>query len=126
VAEAEQRGFPRNSCAWIKGIYSTARQLGVRRVIGVAQGDCSNTHALMEVLASEGVEVIDFNYPFPKDAAALGAALDGLARRLGAGRGRGNQPRGGQCGEERHGGSFHGRPPGAGARRLAPRRPLLN
>ena len=83
VAEAEQRGFPRNSCAWIKGIYSTARQLGVRRVIGVAQGDCSNTHALMEVLASEGVEVIDFNYPFPKVAAALGAALDGLARRLG-------------------------------------------
>jgi len=83
VAEAEHRGFPRNSCAWIKGIYSTARQLGVRRVIGVAQGDCSNTHALMEVLASEGVEVIDFNYPFPKDAAALGAALDGLARRLG-------------------------------------------
>jgi len=83
VAEAEHRGFPRNSCAWIKGIYSTARQLGVRRVIGVAQGDCSNTHALMEVLASEGVEVIDFNYPYPKDAAALGAALDGLARRLG-------------------------------------------
>jgi len=83
VAEAEHRGFPRNSCAWIKGIYSTARRLGVRRVIGVAQGDCSNTHALMEVLASEGVEVIDFNYPFPKDAAALGAALDGLARRLG-------------------------------------------
>jgi len=83
AAEAEQRGFPRNSCAWIKGIYSTARRLGLRRVIGVAQGDCSNTHALMEVLASEGVEVIDFNYPFPKDAAALGAALDGLARRLG-------------------------------------------
>jgi benzoyl-CoA reductase/2-hydroxyglutaryl-CoA dehydratase subunit BcrC/BadD/HgdB len=83
VAEAEHRGFPRNSCAWIKGIYGTARQLGIRRVIGVAQGDCSNTHALMEVLASEGVEVIDFNYPFPKDAAALGAALDGLARRLG-------------------------------------------
>jgi benzoyl-CoA reductase/2-hydroxyglutaryl-CoA dehydratase subunit BcrC/BadD/HgdB len=83
VAEAEHRGFPMNSCAWIKGIYATARRLGVRQVLGVAQGDCSNTHALMEVLASEGVEVIDFNYPFPKDAAALGAALDGLARRLG-------------------------------------------
>jgi len=83
VAEAEHRGFPRNSCAWIKGIYGTARQLGIRRVIGVAQGDCSNTHALMEVLASEGVEVIHFNYPFPKDAAALAAALDALAARLG-------------------------------------------
>jgi benzoyl-CoA reductase/2-hydroxyglutaryl-CoA dehydratase subunit BcrC/BadD/HgdB len=83
VAEAEHRGFPLNCCAWIKGIYATARRLGVRRVIGVAQGDCSNTHALMEVLESEGVEVIDFNYPFPRDRAALTAALEDLADRLG-------------------------------------------
>ena len=83
VAEAEHRGFPLNCCAWIKGIYATARRLGVRRVIGVSQGDCSNTHALMEVLESEGVEVIDFNYPFPKDRAALAAALADLAARLG-------------------------------------------
>jgi len=83
VAEAEHRGFPINCCAWIKGIYATARRLGVTRVIGVVQGDCSNTHALMEVLASEGVEVIDFNYPYPKERAALAAAIDGLARRLG-------------------------------------------
>ncbi len=83
VAEAEQRGFPINSCAWIKGIYATARRLGVRRVIGVAQGDCSNTHALMEVFASEGVEVVNFNYPFPKNAAALESALDVLATILG-------------------------------------------
>jgi len=83
VAEAEHHGFPINCCAWIKGIYATARRLGVRRVIGVAQGDCSNTHALMEVLASEGVEVIEFNYPYPKDAAALAAALEALADRLG-------------------------------------------
>ena len=83
VAEAEHHGFPMNSCAWIKGIYATARRLGVRQVLGVAQGDCSNTHALMEVFASEGIEVIHFNYPFPKDAAALAAALDALAVRLG-------------------------------------------
>jgi benzoyl-CoA reductase/2-hydroxyglutaryl-CoA dehydratase subunit BcrC/BadD/HgdB len=83
LAEAEHRGFPLNCCAWIKGIYATARRLGIRRVIGVAQGDCSNTHALMEVLGSEGVEVIDFNYPFPKNPAALAAALAGLAARLG-------------------------------------------
>jgi len=73
VAEAEHRGFPINCCAWIKGIYATVRRLGIRRVIGVAQGDCSNTHALMEVLASEGVEVIDFNYPYPKNTWALAA-----------------------------------------------------
>jgi len=83
VAEAEQRGFPINCCAWIKGLYAAVRRLGVRRVIGVAQGDCSNTHALMDVLAAEGVEVIDFSYPYPKDAGALGRAIDSLARRLG-------------------------------------------
>ena len=83
VQEAEHRGFPLNCCAWIKGIYATARRLGLARVIGVAQGDCSNTHALMEVLASEGVEVVEFNYPYPKDRVALSAAIDALARRLG-------------------------------------------
>jgi len=88
VTEAEHSGFPLNSCAWIKGIYATVRRLGLKRVLGVAQGDCSNTHALLEVLASEGVEVIHFNYPYPKDAAALAAALDALADRLGTTRRR--------------------------------------
>ena len=83
VTEAEHRGFPLNSCAWIKGIYATVRRLALKRVLGVAQGDCSNTHALLEVLASEGVEVIHFNYPYPKDAAALAAAIEALADRLG-------------------------------------------
>jgi len=83
VAEAEHRGFPINCCAWIKGLYATARRLDLRRILGVAQGDCSNTHALMEIFASEGVEVIDFNYPFPPDPAALGVAIDALCRRLG-------------------------------------------
>ncbi|HUX03225.1 MAG TPA: 2-hydroxyacyl-CoA dehydratase, partial [Phycisphaerae bacterium] len=83
VAEAQRRSFPANSCAWIKGIYATARRLGVRRVIGVAQGDCSSTGALMEIFASEGIEVIEFNYPYPKEAAALEEAIERLARRLG-------------------------------------------
>jgi benzoyl-CoA reductase/2-hydroxyglutaryl-CoA dehydratase subunit BcrC/BadD/HgdB len=83
VHEAEHCGFPINCCAWIKGIYATARRLRVRRVIGVAQGDCSNTHALMEVLRSEGVEVIDFNYPYPLRREALADAVDALVERLG-------------------------------------------
>ena len=83
VAEAERRSFPANSCAWIKGIYATARRLGVRRILGVAQGDCSNTGALLEVLASEGVEVLEFNYPYPKEADALEKSLERLAHRLG-------------------------------------------
>ena len=83
VQAAEHRGFPLNCCTWIKGIYATARHLGLGRVIGVAQGDCSNTHALMEVLRTEDTEIIEFNYPYPKDRGALATAVDALARRLG-------------------------------------------
>lgn len=63
VERAETSGLPRNNCAWIKGIYSSVKKLGMKKVIGVVEGDCSNTFALMEVLASEGVEVIPFKYP---------------------------------------------------------------
>jgi benzoyl-CoA reductase/2-hydroxyglutaryl-CoA dehydratase subunit BcrC/BadD/HgdB len=83
IADAERAGFPTNCCAWIKGIYAVVRRERIPRVIGVAQGDCSNTHALAEVLASEGVDVIAFNYPFPKDAADLGREIDALAASLG-------------------------------------------
>ncbi|MBN2581532.1 MAG: 2-hydroxyacyl-CoA dehydratase [Planctomycetes bacterium] len=65
IHAAESAGFPVNCCAWIKGLYGAARRLGIREVIGVAQGDCSNTHALMEVWADEGVRIYDFEYPYP-------------------------------------------------------------
>ena len=83
VNEAERLGFPRNMCAWIKGIYATARRLGIGRVIGVVQGDCSNTLALMEVFESEGVEVIPFAFPHSRAAEELGRELSRLAERLG-------------------------------------------
>lgn len=68
VQEAETAGYPRNVCAWIKGIYSTVlqnKELG--HVIAVTQGDCSNTHALMETLQLAGIRVIPFAYPFDRD-----------------------------------------------------------
>ena len=55
VAEAERAGFPRTMCAWVKGLYAAVHRLGVRRVVAVVEGDCSNTQALMEILESEGV-----------------------------------------------------------------------
>jgi benzoyl-CoA reductase/2-hydroxyglutaryl-CoA dehydratase subunit BcrC/BadD/HgdB len=87
VEEAEQSGFPRNSCAWNKGLYATARHLGLKRLIAVVQGDCSNTHALGEMLAADGVEVIPFSFPYaPDDSFLLNLELDRLAERLGASR----------------------------------------
>jgi len=71
VELAERRGFPRNVCAWVKGLYGTVLEEGIRTVVGVTQGDCSLTHALLEVLQTEGVEVIPFEFPYSRDQDAL-------------------------------------------------------
>jgi benzoyl-CoA reductase/2-hydroxyglutaryl-CoA dehydratase subunit BcrC/BadD/HgdB len=78
VRLAEQHGFPRTVCSWVKGLYGTVLEEGFRTVIGVTQGDCSLTHALLEVLQTEGVEVIRFEYPYDRDP----AVLDDRIRRL--------------------------------------------
>ncbi|MFZ5592018.1 MAG: 2-hydroxyacyl-CoA dehydratase family protein [Bacillota bacterium] len=67
VEEAELAGYPRNVCAWIKGIYSAALHMGIKKVVAVTQGDCSNTHALMETWQLAGIEIIPFAYPFDRD-----------------------------------------------------------
>jgi benzoyl-CoA reductase/2-hydroxyglutaryl-CoA dehydratase subunit BcrC/BadD/HgdB len=83
VEEAERAGFPRNCCAWIKGLYAACRRSGIRRVVGVLRGDCSNTLALLEVLQSEGVEAIEFAYPAERRPEAVRAAIAAFAARLG-------------------------------------------
>jgi len=83
IADAHEHGFPANMCAWIKGIYGTCRKLGIRRLVGVSEGDCSNTHALLEVLSTEGVDVIGFGYPYDRDAAELARRIERFARRFG-------------------------------------------
>ncbi|HAG06826.1 MAG TPA: 2-hydroxyglutaryl-CoA dehydratase, partial [Peptococcaceae bacterium] len=68
VEEAERAGYPRNICAWIKGIYGVVlAHSEIKTVIAVTQGDCSNTHALMETLALTGLKIIPFAYPFDRD-----------------------------------------------------------
>lgn len=64
VQEAEFEGFPRNICAWIKGMYSTIIRNDIDLVVGVVQGDCSNTHSLMSILQDKKIPVIPFSYPF--------------------------------------------------------------
>ena len=67
VEAAEFAGYPRNICSWIKGMYSVAKTAEIDAVIGVVEGDCSNTHSLMATLQDEGKEVIPFSFPFSKD-----------------------------------------------------------
>jgi benzoyl-CoA reductase/2-hydroxyglutaryl-CoA dehydratase subunit BcrC/BadD/HgdB len=71
VRRAEQDGYPRNVCGWIKGLYAVALEGGFRRVVAVTQGDCSQTHAMMETLQEQGVEIIPFAYPFDRDRGLL-------------------------------------------------------
>jgi benzoyl-CoA reductase/2-hydroxyglutaryl-CoA dehydratase subunit BcrC/BadD/HgdB len=68
VEEAELAGYPRNLCAWIKGLYSTVlKNSDIRHIIAVTQGDCSNTMALMETLQLAGLNVIPFAFPYDRD-----------------------------------------------------------
>jgi benzoyl-CoA reductase/2-hydroxyglutaryl-CoA dehydratase subunit BcrC/BadD/HgdB len=86
VEGAERAGFPESSCAWIKGIYSAALASDVDCVIAITQGDCSNTHALMEILEIEGVRTIPFMYPYDRDRRLLGLQIEKLCREFGVDR----------------------------------------
>lgn len=84
ITEAERDGFAHNICAWIKGIYSIVINHGVKSVIAVTGGDCSNTVALAELLVRRGVEVIKFDYPLDRDKGLLMAQMEKLRTTLSA------------------------------------------
>lgn len=72
VHKAEELGLPRSLCAWIKGIYSWCLEHPeAESIIGVTQGDCSNTHVLMELLTEAGRRVIPFGFPHSRDKKEL-------------------------------------------------------
>lgn len=60
---AEKEGFPKSLCAWIKGIYGACIQNDIKEIVGVIEGDCSNTKALTEVLELKGIKVYPFSFP---------------------------------------------------------------
>ena len=84
VDAAEDAGYPRNICGWIKGLYSAVvNNHIVDKVIAVTQGDCSNTHALMETFQLAGIETLPFAYPFDRDYDLLKLQMDKLIHQLG-------------------------------------------
>ncbi len=79
VSAAEDEGWPRTVCAWIKGIYTTLQlQPDIRVVVVVTQGDCSNTHALMELLEAEGRPITPFQFPYPRHRDLLQTQIEQL------------------------------------------------
>src|SRR3990172_6404205 len=80
---AEADGLPRTTCGWIKGLYTVARQAGIKDIIAVTQGDCSNTHALMELWQAEGIRIIPFAFPYDRDIDLLKLQVRKLMDALG-------------------------------------------
>lgn len=82
---AEEAGYPRNICGWIKGLYSVViNSDDIDGVIAVTQGDCSNTHALMETYELAGIKTIPFAFPFDRDYDLLKLQMEKLMQALGA------------------------------------------
>jgi len=86
IETAEDRGFPRNICGWIKGIYGAVLESGIDEVVAVTEGDCSNTRALMEVLSLHDVATVPFAYPHDRNPEALQAEIERFMARFGVGR----------------------------------------
>ena len=83
ILQAEEEGFPRTVCSWIKGIYRVVMDHPeIRYIIGVTQGDCSNTHALLELLEKKGREVLTFEFPGSREPAELRVAIERLMDRF--------------------------------------------
>lgn len=77
---AEEAGYPRTTCGWIKGLYAVALNEDLEALIAVVQGDCSNTQALMETLQLKGINIIPFAYPFDRDSASLKLQIEKLMK----------------------------------------------
>ena len=83
VAQAEMDGYPRTACGWIKGIYAATLRSGIKTVIAVTQGDCAQTHAMIETLSETGVRIIPFAYPYDRDEELLRVQIERLCTHLG-------------------------------------------
>lgn len=83
VRQAELAGYPRTACAWIKGLYALVRSHQVDQVVMVTEGDCSQTHAMMETLREEGLVLVPFAYPYDRDRKRLGRELSKLLGHFG-------------------------------------------
>lgn len=73
---AEREGFPKSCCAWKKGMYGVCVEHEIKELVGVTEGDCSNTKALEEVLDMKGVKIYPFAYPHGRKLEDVKRSLD--------------------------------------------------
>ena len=85
LRKAEEQGMPRTLCAWIKGMYAwLLDHPEVETIVAVTQGDCSNTHALAELLSMAGRRIVKFEFPTSHRPEELQCQIEMLANELGA------------------------------------------
>jgi benzoyl-CoA reductase/2-hydroxyglutaryl-CoA dehydratase subunit BcrC/BadD/HgdB len=82
IDRAEKDGFPKSLCAWIKGIYGACLENNIKEIVGVVEGDCSNTKALIEVLKTKGIKTIPFGFPHSHKLEDVKASIDELMKAL--------------------------------------------
>ncbi|MBN2135851.1 MAG: 2-hydroxyacyl-CoA dehydratase [Acidobacteria bacterium] len=80
---SEMHGFPRNICAWIKGLYTIAEDKGIKRIICIGEGDCASAVSMCEILSSRGTNIIPFSYPTTRNKDKLNRELNLFAQELG-------------------------------------------
>lgn len=86
VHSAELFGFPRTLCSWIKGNFSAALSTDLDEVIGIVQGDCSNSNSLLEMIREEKLPVYRFSFPPERDYRQLDREIQALESRYGVSR----------------------------------------
>lgn len=77
---AEKEGFPKSMCAWIKGIFGACISHGITEVIGVIEGDCSNTKALLEILKLRGIKIYPFAFPHNHQLSNITASIQNFMK----------------------------------------------
>lgn len=80
---AERDGFPKSMCAWIKGIYGACIANDIKEVLGVTEGDCSNTKTLLEIFKKRGITIHPFGYPHSHSKDDVKAEIDRFMEYMG-------------------------------------------
>ena len=75
---AERDGFPKSMCAWIKGMYGVCIENKIDAIVGVVEGDCSNTKILTEILQRRGIKIYPFSFPYSKDLEEIKTSINNL------------------------------------------------
>ncbi len=85
LSQSDAAGLPRNLCAWTRGLYASTLAAGLRQVVIVPEGDCTNNVTMARLLDRRGIDVIEFRYPVgaADRRQALTDELDRFCRRLG-------------------------------------------